>query len=208
MRLLVIILKGMTAMNKLTNEQIKELASKHGIEYACLKAVIEIEAGGNGFINGLPKILYEPHIMYRLLTNKKYITIRNNLMKDHPNLCYSRWGMYKYGTVSNQHNKLKIASQYDRDTALESCSWGLGQVMGFHWKSLGYDSLQEFINDMYHSEAKQIEAMLRFIKTNKLMIHLKSKDWARFARGYNGAGYAKNNYHNKLAHAYNKYKGS
>lgn len=193
-------------MKILTNEQIKDLANKHGIEYACLKAVVEVEASGKGFIDDLPKILYEPHIMHRLLTKKNYITIRNNLMKAHPNLCYPRWGTYKYGAESIQHRRLEVASQYNRDTALESCSWGLGQVMGYHWKSLGYESLQAFINDMYESEAKQLEAMIRFIKVNGLLLALKNKDWVKFARGYNGAGYAKNKYHIKLANAYAKYK--
>lgn len=195
-------------MEKLTNEQIKSIASNYGIEYACLKAVIEVEASGSGFVRELPKILYEPHIMYRLLTKKNYITVRNNFMKAHPNLCYPRWGTYKYGSVNAQHDRLKIASGFDRETALESCSWGLGQVMGFHWKALGYESLQAFINAMYHSEAKQLEAMMRFIKTNGLLIHLKNKDWVRFAKGYNGSGYAKNKYHIKLANAYNKNKGA
>ena len=193
-------------MKTLTNEQIKDLANKHGIEYAGLKAVVEVEASGKGFIGDVPKILYEPHIMYRLLTKKNYITIRNNLMKAHPNLCYPRWGTYKYGAESIQHRRLEIASQFNRDTALESCSWGLGQVMGFHWQSLGYESLQAFINDMYESEAKQLEAMIRFIKVNGLLLALKNKDWVKFARGYNGSGYAKNKYHIKLANAYAKYK--
>lgn len=193
-------------MKTLTNEQIKDLANKHGIEYAGLKAVVEVEASGKGFIGDVPKILYEPHIMYRLLTKKNYITIRNNLMKAHPNLCYPRWGTYRYGAESIQHRRLEVASQFNRDTALESCSWGLGQVMGFHWKSLGYESLQAFINDMYESEAKQLEAMIRFIKVNGLLLALKNKDWVKFARGYNGSGYAKNKYHIKLANAYAKYK--
>ena len=193
-------------MKTLTNEQIKDLANKHGIEYAGLKAVVEVEASGKGFIGDVPKILYEPHIMHRLLTKKNYITIRNNLMKAHPNLCYPRWGTYKYGAESVQHRRLEIVSQFNRDTALESCSWGLGQVMGFHWKSLGYESLQAFINDMYESEAKQLEAMIRFIKVNGLLLALKNKDWVKFARGYNGSGYAKNKYHIKLANAYAKYK--
>lgn len=193
-------------MKTLTNEQIKDLANKHDIEYAGLKAVVEVEASGKGFIGDVPKILYEPHIMHRLLTKKNYITIRNNLMKAHPNLCYPRWGTYRYGAESIQHKRLEIASQFNRDTALESCSWGLGQVMGFHWKSLGYESLQAFINDMYESEAKQLEAMIRFIKVNGLLLALKNKDWVKFARGYNGSGYAKNKYHIKLANAYAKYK--
>lgn len=191
---------------QLTNEQIKELASSYGIEYACLKAVIEVESAGSGFVGNLPKILYEPHIMHRLLTQDKWITVRNKMMADEPSLCYPRWGTYKYGKTSEQHNKLAIASKYSREHALQACSWGLGQVMGFHWKSLGYPSLQAFINDMYESEAKQLDAMLRFIKSNDLLNHLRNRDWAKFARGYNGAGYAKNQYDIKLARAYAKHR--
>lgn len=194
-------------MKKLTQTQIKDLAQTYGIEYAALRAVIEVEASGSGFVENLPKILYEPHIMHRRLTAKRYITIRNRMMIEQPKLCYSKWGMHKYGKVSEQHQRLAIASQYDRDTALESCSWGMGQVMGYHWKTLGYESLQAFINDMYESEAKQVEAMMKFIKVNGLLAHLKSKNWRAFAKGYNGAGYAKNAYDTKLAHAYHKYLG-
>ena len=190
----------------ISDEQIKELAQSYGIEYAALKAVIEVEASGRGFLNGLPKILYEPHIMYRLLTQKRYITIRNTMMKEKPQLCYPKWGTYRYGLSSSQHGRLEQAAKYNRETALESCSWGMGQVMGFHWKALGYPSVQAFVNAMYKDEASQVDAMLRFIKTNHLIKPLKERNWAAFARGYNGAGYAKNQYHTKLARAYNKYK--
>lgn len=190
----------------LTESQIKELAQRYGIEYASLRAVIEIEASGSGFVSGVPKILFEPHIFHRLLTQRNFITLRNRIMKEAPSLCYPRWGTYRYGKVSEQHAKLDRAAKYHREAALESCSWGLGQVMGFHWKSLGYSSLQEFVNAMYESEAKQVEAMLRFMQKNNLIPHLKTKNWAKFARGYNGAGYAKNKYDVKLAQAHRKFE--
>lgn len=193
-------------MRNLTNEQIKQKAIKYGIEYACLKAVIEVESNGSGFINGLPKILYEPHVMYKLLTQDRWITVRNRMVSEQPKLCYATWGKYPYGRTIEQHTRLSIASKYSREHALQACSWGLGQVMGYHWKSLGYTSLQAFINAMYESEAEQLEAMLRFIEKNGLLVHLKNKDWTRFARGYNGAGYTKNQYHIKLANAYAKYR--
>lgn len=189
----------------LTQMQIRELAERHGFEYATLRAVIEVEAGGSGFVGNVPKILYEPHIMHRLLTTKGLITIRNKLAAEHPSHCYAKWGTYKYGPVSEQHNRLGKAAVFHRETALESCSWGLGQVMGFHWKNLGYSSLQEFVNAMYRSEADQVEAMIRYIKWAKLSTALKNKQWAVFARGYNGAGFARNKYDVKLAAAYRKY---
>ncbi|RKG39934.1 N-acetylmuramidase family protein, partial [Acinetobacter sp. WCHAc060007] len=110
-----------------------------------------------------------------------------------------------YGLYSAQHGRLNAAAQYHRASALESASWGIGQVMGYHWKSLGYESLQAFINAMYKDEASQLEAMCRYIKVNGLVNSLKNKDWKAFARGYNGSAYAKNNYDVKLGNAYKKW---
>ena len=191
---------------QITDDQIRQIAKSYGIEFAALKAVIQVEASGQGFLpDDKPKILFEPHIFHRLLTNKNYITIRNRAKAENPRICYFSWGAYPYGKVSEQHDRLAIASKYDRDTALESCSWGLGQVMGFHWQALGYPTLQAFVNAMYKDEAAQVDCMCRFIKVNGLIDELQRKDWAGFARGYNGAGFAKNRYDKKLAAAFRKF---
>lgn len=189
---------------QLTNEQIKQAAKKHGIDYAALKAVIDVECKGSGFLHtGEPVILFERHWFWRLLGRKRWFTKRLKIMAKHPRVCNPKAG--GYGKTSQQHGKLSIAASYNRDAALQSASWGLGQVMGFHWQDLGYPSLQAFINDMYESEAKQLEAMLRFINKNRLVRHLNNKHWARFARAYNGRGYKRNKYDTKLAMAHARY---
>lgn len=101
--------------------------------------------------------------------------------------------------------RLNAAAQYHRDSALESASWGIGQVMGYHWEALGYPSLQAFINAMYKDEAEQLDAMCRYIKVNNLINALKNKDWKAFAKDYNGQSYSKNSYDIKLASAYKKW---
>jgi hypothetical protein len=40
-----------------------------------------------------------------------------------------------------------------------------------------------------------------------LLAALQSHDWAAFAKGYNGPGYAKNAYDVKLAEAYERFSG-
>ena len=47
--------------------------------------------------------------------------------------------------------------------------------------------------------------MVREIRRNKLELKLAAHDWAGFARGYNGPGYAQNAYDTKLAAAYRKW---
>lgn len=189
----------------LTEQQIKDAAKNANIEYAALKAVIEVEARSSGFFsNGEPAILFERHVFWRQLGAIRWFTMRLKIMALHPRVCNKYSGGYGY--FSEQHDKLRIAASYNRDAALQSASWGIGQVMGYHWKALDYPSLQQFINDMYHSEAKQLEAMIRYIKVNNLVDELQRHDWAGFARGYNGAGYKRNNYDEKLRQAYNKHK--
>ena len=188
---------------KLTEAQIQAQASKLGIEAAALKAVIEVECKGSGFnVDGTPVILFERHVFrQRLIANGKAATAEK-AMRERPDLCSKTMG--NYGLYSAQHGRLNAAAQYHRDSALESASWGIGQVMGYHWKALGYPTLQNFINAMYRDEASQLDAMCRFIVTNKLINALKNKDWKAFARGYNGAAYAKNSYDVKLGNAYKK----
>jgi hypothetical protein len=55
------------------------------------------------------------------------------------------------------------------------------------------------------SEANQLRQMASFIRSAGLQDELQKKDWAKFARGYNGPGYAKNAYDTKLAAAYKKF---
>lgn len=189
---------------KLTTAQIEAQAKSLGIETACLRAVIEVECKGSGFnAEGTPVILYERHIMRRRLIANKKQSVLSVMEVKRPDLCAKTAG--GYGLYSIQHQKLSDAAKFDRTSALESCSWGIGQVMGYHWYALGYESLQAFINAMYKDEASQLEAMCRYIKVNGLINALKNKDWKAFALGYNGKAYAKNNYDVKLANAYKKW---
>jgi hypothetical protein len=189
---------------KLTAAQIEAQAKKLGLEIATLRAVIEVECKGSGFnSDGTPVILFERHVFrQRLIANKRVLDLAL-AMRERPDLCNKSAG--GYGLYSAQHGRLNAAAQYHRDSALESASWGIGQVMGYHWNALGYPSLQAFINAMYKDEASQLDAMCRYIKTNNLINALKNKDWKAFARGYNGLAYAKNSYDVKLGNAYEKW---
>ena len=192
-------------MNKrLTEAQIAAQAKALGIEVAALRAVIEVECKGSGFnADGTPVILFERHVFrQRLIANGKAV-VADKVVRERPDLCSKSTGAY--GLYSAQHGRLNAAAQYHRDSALESASWGIGQVMGYHWHALGYPSLQAFINAMYKDEASQLDAMCRYIKVNNLVNALKNKDWKSFAHSYNGAAYAKNSYDVKLGNAYKKW---
>lgn len=191
---------------KLTEQQIKDAAISSGITYAALRAVIDVEVGSrSGFDNdGNPTILFEPHILWRELGNVFYITKRKQLADLFPDMCSEKWDKSLYN-VRPQYQKLYVASVLHWEAAHKSCSWGIGQVMGFNYKSLGYPTLKQFVDDMHESEAKQLDAMIRYITVNNLKGALIRKDWAAFAEVYNGKGYRENKYDEKLAKAYRKY---
>jgi len=189
---------------KITIAQIQQQAAELGIEPAALQAIHEVECRGSGFnADNTPVILFERHVMRQRLIAGKLFSIAEKMEVKQPNLCSKTSG--GYGLYSAQHGRLAAAAEYHRESALESCSWGIGQVMGYHWKSLGYESLQAFVNAMYKDEASQLDAMCRYIKVNGLINALKNKDWKAFARGYNGPAFAKNSYDMKLANAYKKF---
>lgn len=204
---------------KLTDEQIRQIANDNGFEYGVIKAIYQVESRGAGFLaDGQPKILFERHIFHKQLQKLGYITLSNEMCKIDPNLCNPRpTPGGGYGGENAQHARLQNAQKLllrvrpdadenlqaqIRECALKSCSWGLGQIMGFNHKLAGFDTLQEFINAMYESEKAQLQAMINFLKSAGLAGAMKRKDWHAIARAYNGVNYRKFDYHNKLARAY------
>lgn len=173
-----------------------------------IKAVTEVEAPQGGFLDtGEPRILFEAHIFYRLVKRHKGEQLATHYVNRYPSICQPTWtqGRKYYLGGKGEHKRLQLAANLDRGLALQSASWGKFQIMGFNWKSCGYESLQGFINAMYDSEESQLEAFAGFIRNNsKLLKALRTHDWATFARTYNGPGYAQNQYDVRLAEAYRK----
>lgn len=193
-----------TSSKKLSKADIIAVANDLNIEPAALKAVIDVEAAGEGFDKqGRPTILFEPHIFWDELGKIHYYTKRTELAKKHKGMLSQKWDKSLYRIGGSSHDKLRIGADLHWEAAHKSASWGLGQIMGFNAQKIGYATLKDFIDDMYESEAKQLKAMGMFLKANGLISKLQRHDWAGFARGYNGSAYAKNQYDTKLAAAYN-----
>lgn len=185
----------------------KEAAQILGVDEASVKAIASVESEGDGFItdkaeNKLPKILFERHIMFKRL--RDFTPVKSaDMAAKYPDIVNPTPGGYKGGLA--EHERLDRAVKIDRVTALESASWGKFQVMGYHWKVLGYSSVQEFVNKAYTEEG-QLELFVRFVKASPNVLKaLKAKDWVGVARAYNGPGYAKNSYDTKMRDAYEKF---
>lgn len=204
-----------SSLNDYHDKLLKELdlvafAEKYELELAVVKAVNEVESRGAGFLkDGRPKILFEGHIFWRQL--KKAGLDPQKFVNDYTqNVLYESWVKIHYEGNEKEYFRLeKAAGMSDlpevHEAAYTSASWGSFQIMGFHFRSLGYSSVDHFVAGMYQKEAKHLEAFGRFLEVNNLIRQLKEKDWHKFARGYNGSGYRQNNYHIKLQEAFEKY---
>lgn len=183
----------------LRDGDVTTIAGYLGCQVAAVRAVLAVESAGKGFgPDKRPIILNEPHVFYRQLGPgpKCDRAVREGL-------AYARWGARPYPkTQAERYEWLARASAIDETAALRSCSWALGQVMGFNHLLAGFATVHEFVRAMTHSEGAHLYAMARFIVSKRLQVHLRTRDWPKFAGGYNGAGYAKHAYHTRLAAAY------
>lgn len=182
----------------------RTFAQQLGVEHAALLAVIEIESAGrtHAVVNGRaePLIHWEGHYFDRRLSGKAREEARTARLA-HPNA----------GAIKNPASQearwrmLTRAAEINAQAAFESASYGVGQVMGAHWQWLGYDSVTTLVNVARRDVAGQVELMVRYIQKAGLAGALQRRDWAAFARGYNGPAYAKHGYHTKLAAAYRRH---
>lgn len=182
-----------------TEEEIATFARRLGGSLKQMRAVDAVESGGKGFLDsGHPKILWERHHFWKRL--------QLNL----PLISNPTAGGYTLDANKNNINdsweKLCAAAMYAPAWAIESCSWGKFQVMGFWWQKLGYPSAIDFAWSMRESEAGHYEALVRYIQFNKLTGAFQAlspdpETCRAFGAGYNGKGYRKFDYHNKLARA-------
>lgn len=181
----------------LSREALIRHAGTVGVGLPTVWAIMAVETAGCGFLNDRrPTILFERHVFHRE-TNGKFDTKA-------PDLSNPRAG--GYGTSgANQHDRLARAIDLQREAALRSTSWGLGQVMGFNAQMVGFADVGSMVAAMQASEDHQLGAMLAFIKATKLHTALQKEDWTTFARRYNGPEFAKNRYDTKLKAAFERF---
>lgn len=178
----------------LDQKGIQAARSMLGVSEPVIWAIIAVETGGFGFLpDRRTKILFERHIFYRLTNG------------EHPDPVISDETPGGYIGGPGEYDRLERAMTLNPDAALQSCSWGLGQIMGMNFYWAGYDNVQEMVEAFKNSENEHLMGMAQYIVSAGLSGALKRLDWVSFARGYNGPGFAKNQYDKKLEKHYRKF---
>lgn len=189
---------SLTRYSRLTDADFKLVADELDIEVAAMKAVVIIEAGEKmeGFAApGIPIVNFDASMW------KKFGTKGSG--KGDPNATVPK-GIS--GHALKEWTQLTNARKKNVDGANMSTFWGMFQIGGFNYKKCDCNSVGEFVERMSYSELEQLELFARFITNSGMVNDIKNKNWAAFARKYNGPNYAKRGYHTKMARAYQKFK--
>lgn len=185
-------------MNKEIKSLVHVIANMFGFEEAVMLSFIEVETGGRGFnVDGKIMIQFEPHWF----------------KKKAPYAPSGKWSINKVDVQSKEWIAFNDAFAKNPDAAMESTSIGLGQIMGFHFKRLGFKTVGEMWDHAKESLQNQIWQIAKFIDTDKaLKTAIQNKDWFTIAKIYNGAGfmeiarkYGREPYNISMANAYKKY---
>lgn len=199
------------AAKRLEDVDLPRIGHAIGVGEDELHAFMDVEAAGSGFdAKGRPKMLFEPHIFYAELRAKP--NARGRAVRE--GLAYPKWKPGNYPRDS--YPRLEAAMAIDETAALRSASWGLTQILGRNHKMVGYDTPQDMVRDFIADEDNHLESAVRFIVAAKIDDDLRrlasltrpttAADAAPIAKAYNGASYAKHNYHGRIAAAHNKWR--
>jgi hypothetical protein len=179
-------------------KDIERAARALDCDIACLRAVIDVEGARAGFLpSGMPKIRFQAEEFARLSGKKVEGSYGDTSAKD------SSPTLDKEGEA--EYDRLVAAMKLDAKAALEATAWGRFMIPGLNFRLCGYEKIEEFVRAMQRSEARQLDALVAFLKARGLDKPLREKRWQDFARGYFGDDFASKKYDQKLADAYKKH---
>lgn len=155
---------------------IAKKAKEHELKPSNLLGFTEVESGGKGFdtVTGKIIIQFEPHWMKKLA----------------PYAPTGLWSVNKVDVQSKEWIAFNDAFKKNPDAAMQSTSIGLPQIMGFHYKRLGFKSVGQMWDFAKVSLENQIEMLILFIKSDKNLLNaLNAENWDKVASIYNGSSY-------------------
>lgn len=160
----------------------QDAADKLGAPVSRVKAFAKVEAAGaTHWKDGRPPILFEAH-WFAKLTDHRF-------NDSHPHISSPSWNRALYKGGPAEYDRLAEARALDESAALQSASWGAFQIMGFHFRRLGYPNPLAFTMDM-QTASGQMAAFVRFIEADpRLLKAFRAGDYGTLETIYNGGGF-------------------
>lgn len=180
---------------KSQGSNIESFGSVENIDPLKLKAILILESSGKPFMGDHPTVRFECVRFNKKVSSSQKVPCDTS--------------KYEYGSAADTGKTAFLkALEINREQAILQTSFGLGQIMGFNYKNVGFNSPEEFYQAMF-SEDEQTKAFLNFIVSDSIIrkeLEKTDTNWAVVARKYNGDDYKTNNYDVKLGQTYNRLK--
>ncbi len=177
---------------------LERLATEKCIDVACIIAVLCVESSGAGFQksnNNRMIIRFENHKFWKYwgrqhaedfnahfkFASGKVWTGHKWRIDEH-----SDWIKF-HGNQKKEWDVLEFARNLNDEAALLSISMGAPQIMGFHFKRLGYASVQEMFDHFNRGIEAHIHGLFDFLDS-AMTKDLQHMDFRSFAGRYNGSG--------------------
>jgi len=176
----------------ITENEYKNLAKEFNISISKVKAIDSVESNRQGFDPKTHKIIiqFEPRYFKRI-----------------SRLISGIWSLNKVDIQRQEWKAFNDAFAKNPTAAMESTSIGRMQVMGEHWKRLGFKDVNQMWDYAKDSEMNQLWLGLKFIETDKKLFEaVKIWDTKKVAYYYNGKNYWIKGYDKKLEAAEIKYR--
>jgi hypothetical protein len=195
-------LQGALTWNRLGG-MLDPLSERLDIARSGAVAVLCVESGGKGFVNGRMVIRFENHVFWDRWGVGNPATFKQHFTFDSA----KRWTGHRYRvSLSDDWHTVHgvgqdaewaafaIARDLDETSAIRSISMGASQIMGFNHAAIGYDSARAMFDRFSTDERFHVLGLFDFVKgpgtTSATLEALRRSDYERFATGYNGAGNA------------------
>jgi hypothetical protein len=178
---------------------LEEVAASLGCAPSGLAAILRIESSGHGFAaDGRCIVRFENHIFHSQWGKSNEELFKKHFKFDaHQSWTGHQWrpdeGEWRSCHTSQEQEweTLEFARSLAEEGALNSASYGIGQIMGFNHAAAGFNSVKEMVDHMNGSIRPQLEGIFGFVQRNHTCLEgLRSKDYVKFATGYNGSGKA------------------
>ena len=142
-----------------------------GCTPSALAAVLKVESSGSGFASdGRMIVRFENHVFDRELGNQ--VTFAQFFRYSSPSWTGHEWRSSPSGAWASVHSSqasewsvITFAQSLDETAALRSASYGIAQIMGFNFASLGpYAKVQDMFMHFSASMEAQLDGLLSFIQ--------------------------------------------
>ena len=185
--------------------ELDDLAVELDIEAACLHAVAAAEVGemptGRYLVMRFENhaaLRRAPHLS-NLLRVLSVDSVTGEALKPWDNRAHhynpgTGWRLVHSGSPADEWGALMASASVEPDIAYSCASYGVGQIMGWHYELLGFETVQDMVGQAlkgHEEQFRQWKRLLERLGDGQLLPLMRAQDWEGFAAIYNGPGQVK-----------------